>query len=48
MKYRKPEVATLASAADAIQSSQIKEHQYTVENFGQYLPATTSAYEADE
>jgi hypothetical protein len=47
MKYVKPEVRVLASSMDAIQSSMIK-GGVAVEVFGQHLPATSSAYEADE
>ncbi|HXM12133.1 MAG TPA: hypothetical protein VN946_19435 [Terriglobales bacterium] len=48
MKYVKPEVRVLASSMDAIQSSMNKGYFTPVEDFGQRLHATSSAYEADE
>jgi len=46
MKYVKPEVAPLASAIEAVQSSTSKRHHVTPDNMS--VLATTSAYEADE
>ncbi len=45
MKYNKPVVEVLASAVDAIQSSQLKVIQRT---FDGVQLATNAAYEADE
>jgi hypothetical protein len=46
MKYVKPEVAPLASAIEAVQSSLSKKHQVTRDSMS--VLATSSAYEADE
>jgi hypothetical protein len=46
MKYVKPEVAPLASAIEAVQSSLIKKHHVTQDIMS--VLATTPAYEADE
>jgi hypothetical protein len=46
MKYVKPEVAPLASAIEAVQSSTSKKNHVTPDSM--LISATTSAYEADE
>jgi hypothetical protein len=46
MKYVKPEVAPLALAIEAVQSSLIKRLHATLDVMS--VLATTSAYEADE
>jgi hypothetical protein len=46
MKYVKPEVAPLASAIEAVQSSTNKKNHVTPDSM--LISATTSAYEADE
>lgn len=46
MKYVKPEVAPLASAIEAVQSSLRKRLHVTEDNMA--VLATTPAYEADE
>ena len=48
MKYEKPIVRMLASAADVIQSSTIKNEQLVQETFAPFDMATLPAYEADE
>jgi hypothetical protein len=48
MKYDKPTVRAVVSAADAIQSSTIKKLALVMETFAPYQYATTPAYEADE
>ncbi len=48
MKYVKPQITVLASSVDAIQSSMNKGSYVPIETFGQHLPATSTAYEADE
>lgn len=48
MKYDKPVVTAVVSAADAIQSSTIKKLALVMETFGLHQRATTPAYEADE
>jgi hypothetical protein len=46
MKYKKPDVIPLGTAAAAIQSSTAKKTPNMPD--GANLPATTAAYEADE
>jgi hypothetical protein len=48
MKYEKPAVKAVVSAADAIQSSMTKHETRVVESFAPYQLATIPAYEADE
>ncbi len=48
MKYEKPSVKAVVSAADAIQSSTIKQKRVVMETFAPHQLATTPAYEADE
>ncbi|MCI0724256.1 MAG: hypothetical protein L0338_35630 [Acidobacteria bacterium] len=51
MRYAKPEVSTLRSAIDAIQSSTNKQQQLELDVDQQVRPiepATSAAYEADE
>ena len=48
MKYDKPTVREVVSAADAIQSSTTKGIPLVMETFSPHLYATTPAYEADE
>lgn len=46
MKYVKPDVAPLAPAIEAVQTSTGKHHQVALDGNG--IWATTNAYEADE
>jgi hypothetical protein len=48
MKYEKPVVKAVVSAADAIQASTTKHETLVMESFAPYQLATIAAYEADE